>query len=89
MKDDQEIAAVQAVAQALQPLNRAEAQRVLAWADSRFCGDAFPPLSFDAEEFRKFCSALQSAAAELGNVAPVDILRFVEKVKGTTTEGAT
>jgi len=76
---DPEIVAVDAIAAALQPLDRAACTRVLKWAEARYT--QLHVLDGDLEAFQKFVDALVEASKSIGEVAPIEIVRFAENVQ--------
>jgi hypothetical protein len=79
---DPELAAMKAVARAFEGLDRGGCARVVEWARKRYVDrDLVPFGEFDSEGFARFTDALRQATLELGNIAPIDVLRFAEYVR--------
>lgn len=74
---------MKAVARALEGLeDRAARRRVMDWARTRYVDVVFLPVEdFDTEGFGRFVDALRQAANQLGNIAPIEIIRFGEYVR--------
>ena len=57
-------------------------RRVLEWARTRYVDVVMVPVDeFDTEGFARFTAALREAANRLGDIAPIDIVRFGEYVR--------
>lgn len=79
MTTDPEILAVETIATALAPLDRAACSRVLDWAEKRYT--QLHVEASDLEAFSRFTDALAEAAREIGEVTPLEIMRFAENVQ--------
>jgi hypothetical protein len=77
--NDPEIEAVEAIAAALRPLDRAACSRVLKWAETRYT--QLHVLDGDVEAFSRFTDAFVEAARRIGEVTPEEIMRFAENVQ--------
>lgn len=84
--DDPELKAMLAIVRYLAPLDRAACTRVLDWAKKRytelFIADG------DVNAFQTFVDRLTEAAAQIGDVTPIEIVRFVDAVKANQEDAA-
>lgn len=76
---DPEVAALESIAAALAPLDRAACQRVLKWAEDRHSRIQIADTGVAA--FSRFTEALVEAARTTGDVTPLEIVRFAENVQ--------
>ena len=78
-RDDPELKAMLAIVRYLEPLYRAACVRVLKWAEQRytelFVADG------DLKAFQTFTDSLVEAAKQIGDVRPIDIIRFADTVR--------
>lgn len=77
--NDPEIEAVEAIAAALRPLDRAACARVLKWAETRYT--QMQILDSDLDAFCRFTESLVEAAKQIGDVTPLEIVRFAGNVQ--------
>lgn len=78
-ENDQELAAMQDLAEHLDSLSRASCLRVLRWAEDRYT--KLEILDSDVGAFSRFVDALTEAARQIGDVTPIEIVRFAENVQ--------
>jgi hypothetical protein len=78
---DPEMDAILVIAQALEPLSRTQAQRVLDWAEKRFTRVELPGLSADMmASTNRFMEALGKTASRMGMATPEDLLQAMARV---------
>jgi hypothetical protein len=76
---DPETEAIETIATALESLDRAACARVLEWAKTRYT--QMHILDGDLDAFTRFVEGLTEAARTIGDVTPIEIVRFAENVQ--------